>query len=67
MKPHLLLDLATLVADPARIENVPPEAVPDLLGSLEAVRARLWARLNATRSLPHPNRPRAATVAVTGF
>lgn len=40
-------ELAALVADPDRIEQVPPEALPGLLGEVAAVQARLWARLQA--------------------
>lgn len=42
-----LATLATLVADPERVEAVAPGDVPALLGQLEAVRARLWQRLQA--------------------
>lgn len=37
--------LATLAADPERVANVPPEHLPELVGAAEALRARLWARL----------------------
>lgn len=40
-------NLATLAADPSRLESVTPEALPELIGEAEALRARLWARLQA--------------------
>ena len=42
--------LATLAADPERIADVPPEQVPDLIGAAEALRAALWARLQAVKA-----------------
>ena len=39
------LDLPSLALDPARIDDVSPEAVPEPLGELEVIRARLMARL----------------------
>lgn len=41
-------DLATLAADPERVEQIPSTALPGLIGELEALRARLWARLQAS-------------------
>lgn len=38
-------ELAALAADPERIGDVEPEALPGLIGEAEALRARLWARL----------------------
>lgn len=37
--------LATLAADPERVNDLPREALPALIGEAEALRARLWARL----------------------
>jgi excisionase family DNA binding protein len=48
------VDLATLAADPERIQNVPAEALPALIGETEALRARLWARLQAPAPAPAP-------------
>ncbi|OFV96321.1 MAG: hypothetical protein A3F68_07660 [Acidobacteria bacterium RIFCSPLOWO2_12_FULL_54_10] len=39
--------LADLIADPAKAANLPPEAVPSMLGELERLRAILWVRLTA--------------------
>ncbi len=44
--------LATLAADPARIEAVQPAALPALIGEAEALKARLYARLQATATPP---------------
>jgi predicted DNA-binding transcriptional regulator AlpA len=41
-------DLATVAADPSRIESVQPDALPALIGEAEALRAKLWARLQAS-------------------
>lgn len=43
-------ELATLAADPARVDEVQAEALPALIGETEALRARLWARLQAASS-----------------
>ena len=40
-------DLATLAADPERIESLPPDALPGLIGEAAALQARLWARLQS--------------------
>jgi len=40
-------ELATLAADPERVADLEPAALPGLIGELEALRARLWARLQA--------------------
>jgi predicted DNA-binding transcriptional regulator AlpA len=52
-------ELATLAADPARVEDVQPDAIPALIGEAEALRARLWARLQAVSApvapTPAPN------------
>ena len=45
-------DLAALLADPARVADLPPEHVPEVLASLEALRARLWARLTHSPAPP---------------
>ena len=39
--------LPYLLADPARLHDVPAEKIPALLGELEQVRAMLWSRLTA--------------------
>jgi len=41
--------LDELVRDPARVWDLPPEAVPALIGELERLRATLWTRLVASR------------------
>ena len=41
------LDLARLAADPECINDLGPEKLPALIGEAEALRARLWARLQA--------------------
>lgn len=40
-------DLATLAADPTRVESIPPDRIPALLGEVEALRAALWVRLQS--------------------
>lgn len=40
-------ELGTLASDPSRIADVSPDALPALIGEAEALRARLWARLQA--------------------
>ena len=40
--------LATLLSDPERIASVRPESLPALLGEVEALKARLWAQLQAS-------------------
>lgn len=40
-------ELATLAADPERVSDVPVAAIPALIGEAEALRALLWARLQA--------------------
>lgn len=40
-------ELATLAADPTRLEHVSPEEIPGLIGETEALKALLWARLQA--------------------
>lgn len=37
--------LAGLLADPARVAELPPDAIPAVLGELEAARVALWALL----------------------
>jgi hypothetical protein len=37
--------LQELIADPKTVDDLPPEALPDLLGELETLKARLWLRL----------------------
>jgi predicted DNA-binding transcriptional regulator AlpA len=48
--------LAVLVADPERIEGVAPQALPELLGELEALRAKLLRQLMASAA-PAPAPP----------
>ena len=38
-------DLATLLQDPQRVAEIPPEDLPALLGELERLKAVLWARM----------------------
>lgn len=38
-------ELAALVTDPERVADLAPEAIPPLIGALEALKARLWVRL----------------------
>jgi excisionase family DNA binding protein len=45
-------ELGTLAADPARIADVAAADLPALIGEAEALRARLWARLQATSAQP---------------
>jgi predicted DNA-binding transcriptional regulator AlpA len=45
-------ELATLAAAPSRVADVAPEALPALLGELEALRAVMWARLQAPTAAP---------------
>ncbi len=44
--------LAWLIASPDQADDVPSDQIPELLGALEAVRARLWGRLHSP-SLPN--------------
>lgn len=52
MRPELL----TLLADPDRLDAVPLELVPALIGEAAALQARLWARLQtpAPAAAPAP-------------
>lgn len=47
MSPALIAELATLVSDPERIEDVDLARVPDLLAAVEALRVRLWGKMMA--------------------
>jgi hypothetical protein len=50
------MELATLAADPDRVDAVAPASIPVLLGRLEELRARLEMRLlMATASHPGPD------------
>jgi hypothetical protein len=40
-------ELAALAADPARVADVEPAAIPVLIGEAEALKAALWVRLQA--------------------
>jgi hypothetical protein len=44
-------ELAALAADPDRVAEVAPDAVPALVGELEALKARLWVRLQAPQPM----------------
>lgn len=44
--------LATVVSDPARLAKVDPTEVPELLGALETIRARLLLRLQTPVAAP---------------
>lgn len=48
------LSLTELLAEPARVADVPARAVPDLLAELERIRVRLWARLSDRAAEPIP-------------
>jgi len=37
--------LQDLIANPPRVAELPPEAIPVMLGELERLKAALWARL----------------------
>ena len=47
MSLNAIPELADLIADPGKVANLPPEAVPSMLGELERLRAILWVRLTA--------------------
>jgi excisionase family DNA binding protein len=49
-------DLAALVTDPARVADIDPAAIPALVGELEALKARLWVRLQAPAAVVAPSR-----------
>jgi predicted DNA-binding transcriptional regulator AlpA len=49
--PTPLRRLAWLISDPDENPRIPPEEIPELLGALEELKARLWSRL-AAPSLP---------------
>ena len=40
-------DLSALLADPARAADVPVDAIPQVLGELEQLKAALWVRLTS--------------------
>jgi hypothetical protein len=40
-------ELAALVTDPSRVADLEPDAIPAIVGELEALKARLWVRLHA--------------------
>lgn len=46
--------LATLAADPSRLHDVPRDQLPEVAAHLEALRARVWARLSRP---PEPDPP----------
>jgi excisionase family DNA binding protein len=45
MAESLTTDLAALVADPARVQDIPLDVIPTMLGELERLKAVLWTRL----------------------
>lgn len=47
---HPVPKLTDLVNDPAKVSLLPAEAVPELLGDLERLKATLWARLTVPQS-----------------
>ena len=47
-------ELATLAADPSRVRDVAPDALPALIGEVEALKALLWARLQTGQSAANP-------------
>jgi excisionase family DNA binding protein len=53
-------ELATLAADPSRVDDVQPDALPGLIGEAEALRARLWSRLQAA-SVPTASAPASSS------
>lgn len=44
---HVIPSLSDLLTDISQASTVPPEAVPEMLGELERLKATLWARLTA--------------------
>lgn len=55
-------ELLTLLSDPARLDCVPQDAIPVLIGATAELQARLYARLHAgtTAAVPAPARNGAA-------
>ena len=51
MKGETTSSLPDIIADPEMVAKLPVDQIPRLLGELETVRARLWARL----ALPNGN------------
>ena len=45
MRPDAPVDLAHIVANPARVADLRAEDVPALLGVIEQLRVALWARM----------------------
>ena len=50
-------ELAALLADPERVQDVPPDAVPALLAQLAALQIGLAARLAVRRPVEAPSVP----------
>lgn len=46
-------ELATLAADPSRLEDLDRDRLPELIGEVESLKAALWARLQ-TLQAPAP-------------
>ena len=44
--------LADLLTDPAKVQAIPLEALPEFLAELERLRALLWSRLHVLASRP---------------
>lgn len=51
--------LAIVAADSERVADVHPSEIPALIGEAEALRARLWARLQAAAPTPPPRQTKA--------
>ena len=62
-----MLDLAAIVADPARLEDVPRDELPALLARLEHLRAAAWARLWTPTPTGPPAPPKNGTAAMGRF
>jgi len=50
MRSNPPVELADLLRDPARVAEIPPEAIPGILGDVEWLRAALWARMLTARN-----------------
>ena len=53
-------ELAALAADPERVAEVPPEALPALIGEVEGLKAALYGRLTATSIPATPAAPQGS-------
>lgn len=52
-------ELATIAADPSRVESVDRARIPALIGAVEALKAALWARLQAPAPTTDPTPSRS--------